>query len=644
MNPADATAADRPAANAHSLDAGASSPAGPVSVATLYRHLWRHAEGARWTLLFAGALLIGSQLVKLLLPWMAAQAIDALQRGGASAVGEAAGWVAALLGIYVTSWSMHGPGRVFERNVAVRVRTGIATALYAKLMRAPLAWHDRHHSGDVQQRVNQATHALYNFAQNQFLYLQSAVNFVGPVLALALLSPATGGLAMGGYVVVAAVVLRFDAGLMQLSRRENDADRRYAAGLLDFIGNAGTVIGLRLQGATAQLLGQRLQAVFAPLRRSIVINEMKWCAVDLLSWGLTWGLVAGYVWQTRAADVAAGAGAGAGSGSAAAPLLIGSLFMIYQYAQQAGGVIGGMADNFQSFARTRTDFASAELVWQAPQTPPSLASVPAGWQRIDVCDLGFDHAAALPAHTSPGQAPLRAERGGLQAVTLTLRRGQRIALVGPSGSGKSTLMRVLAGLYLPQHGHFEVDGVVRLGLHHLGSVGTLIPQEADVFQASLRENLAFGVPADEPALQQALHVSAFDDVLPHLEQGLETPISERGMNLSGGQRQRLCLARGVLAARGSSLLMLDEPTSALDPVTEALVHQRLGEAFADACIVASVHRLSLLEHFDTVVLMAGGRVLDSGTPAELAQRQPLFRELLRQPEAEPPAEAAPAAA
>ncbi|MCV4754076.1 hypothetical protein OFC37_31930, partial [Escherichia coli] len=87
--------------------------------------------------------------------------------------------------------------------------------------------------------------------------------------------------------------------------------------------------------------------------------------------------------------------------------------------------------------------------------------------------------------------------------------------------------------------------------------------------------------------------------------------------------QRLALARGVLAARGSSLLLLDEPTSALDPVTERQVHERLSQAFPDAAVVASVHRMGLLAHFDKVVLMAGGRVVDVGTPDELAERQPV---------------------
>jgi len=109
---------------------------------------------------------------------------------------------------------------------------------------------------------------------------------------------------------------------------------------------------------------------------------------------------------------------------------------------------------------------------------------------------------------------------------------------------------------------------------------------------------------------------------------LDTPISERGFNLSGGQRQRLCLARGVLAAQHSSLLLLDEPTSALDAATESRVLQRIASAFPQACIVASIHRLSLLDRFDTVVLMEAGRVLDAGPRDAVMARQPLLRRMV----------------
>jgi len=317
------------------------------------------------------------------------------------------------------------------------------------------------------------------------------------------------------------------------------------------------------------------------------------------------------------------------------------VFMVYQYAQQAGGVLCSIASNLQGFARARTDYASADAIWNAPQVRESSAAVDPRWQRIDAVDLVYERAAAskdcAPAVKSParrratdGLVPAAAaeERaGGIRHVTLALTRGERIALVGPSGSGKSTLLRVLAGLYDVQHGRFEVDGIARLGLQNLASVATLIPQDAEVFEATVRENLAFGEAVDAAAIEAAIATSGFTAVLETLPLGLDTPITERGMNLSGGQRQRLCLARGLLAARGSSLLLLDEPTSALDAVTEAEVHRRLAESFAGACIVASVHRMSLLEHFDRVVLMDEGRIVDSGTVGELLGRQALFREL-----------------
>jgi len=575
-----------------------SLPAVATPLLQLYRHVWQHAAGVRARMTVALAMLGGSQLLKLAMPWMAAQAINSIQTAGIAGLAAAGRWIIGILGLQMVAWAVHGPARVMERSVALRVRRSVADALYARLTHAPLTWHERHHSGDLQHRVNQASSALSGFTESQFIYLQNLINVAGPLVALALLSTLTGTMAVVGFVLIAVVIVRFDGALMRLAERENHAQRRYASRLLDFVGNISSIASLRLQDATRRLLDSRLVAVFEPLRRSIVLNEWKWCAVDLLTACLSWGLVIVYAWSSSGAGAAGGA------------LLIGSLFMIYQYAQQAAGVLCAMASNYQNLARTQTDFASADLIRSAPQSPAPAFGLDPQWQRIDLQGITFKH---------PG-----AERGGVEELSLGLVRGERIALVGPSGSGKSTLLRVLAGLYTAEHGHVAVDGVPQLGHRHLGALSTLIPQEAEIFELSVRDNITLGADTADTALHQAVFVSGLDGVLSELPRGLETSMSERGFNFSGGQRQRLALARGFLAARDSSLLLLDEPTSALDALTEQLVHQRLDRAYASASIVAAVHRLSLLAHFDRVVFMVAGRIVDVGTPAELAERQPLF--------------------
>ena len=584
-----------------------SSSAPGNAIRELYGALWHYAEGVRPQLLAATALLTGSQLLRLTMPWLAAQAINALQTGDFEVSGR---WIAALAGIYLASWLVHGPGRVLERNVGLRVRERLADTLYGRIAAAPLAWHDSHHSGELQHRVHQASKALSDFAQNQFVYLTNIVNFIGPLVALTLLSRTSGALAITGYVVIAILVLRFDRALMRLARAENDADRRYVAALLDFLGNASTVIGLRLSAASRVLLGRRMAAISVPLRRTVVLNEGKWFAVDILGLALTWGLVVVYVWQSRAPGQA---------------VLLGAVFMIYQYAQQAASVVSSMAANFQFFARMHTDYNSAAPLWQAPERVRDMGAesidAEASWRTLSIEDLVWRY--------DPRGTPAAAEgaRSGLHRVSLALGRGQRVALVGPSGGGKSTLLRVLAGLYAPQHGTLAIDGQPQ-PWPRLRNLATLIPQETEVFEASVRENLGFGQPAGDDELHAAIHASTFDEVLQATHGDLDTPLSERGFNLSGGQRQRLCLARGVLAARGSSLLLLDEPTSALDAATEARVLERIAAAFPEACVVASIHRLSLLARFDWVVLMEAGLVIDAGPRDLVLARQPLLQRMV----------------
>jgi len=568
-------------------------------------------------LLAACGLLISAQLVLLAAPYFAGKAINALQIQGAAGLRHAGGFLSMVLLLAACSWLLHGPGRVLERNVALRVRRQISRSLLERLFALPLSWHERHPSGATAHRVQQSSLALASFAQSQFIYLNSAVKLVGPIFALWCIDPLVGLVAVAGFVVISASVVSFDRAMIRLARQENDAERRYAATMVDALGNSTTLFALRQARGVVNLLERRLLAVFEPLGKAIVINEAKWCTMDLATRTLSCILVALFAW--RVSRVAPGAGS-------AQALMLGSLYMVWEYAVQSGGVIASVAQHFQTFARQNADYASAEAIHDetpahfAEPSPPHTTD----WKQLEIHDLSFHH--------SQGSRP------ALDRVTLTLQRGRRYALLGSSGSGKSTLLRVLAGLYPCERGTLKYDPAQVVAspfecARHLRSIATLVPQDAEVLAGTLAENLALceslqGSPRAEDFLH-ALSVSAADLFVDSTPAGLEMPVAERGANWSGGQRSRIALARGVLAAQGSSLILLDEPTAHLDAKTESQVYERLFTAFTDACVISSIHRLHLLDRFDEVLLMHEGRLIAQGTPSHLALTCPEFGALTR---------------
>lgn len=568
--------------------------------ASLYRTLWRYADGFRLQVLGFMAMLILAQLVKLLIPYYTGEAINAMQAPGGPDLYQA-GWdMAAIFVVCLVGWVFHGPGRALERFTAIKIRERFADSLYAKAVALPLAWHEQHHSGETIQRVEKAGSALFNFSQHQFIYLQNAVSLFGPIVALFVLSVPTGVAAVAGYALIALVLVRFDVVMVRLNRAQNRAERRYSATLVDCLGNISTVLTLRLEKATRRLLGEKLAGVFAPLRSGIVLNETKWCVIDILNNGLRCGLAALYVW------LAWRSGGG---------VLLGSAVMVYQYAQQAGGVVGNMAGNYQDLVGYQTDVCDADPLIAAAPDDAAQATLPESWRTIAIDGLNFSYVG--PRGASPA----------LHDVAFAVERGSRTAIVGESGAGKSTLLRVLAGLYLAQEIRFSVDGKPVPGLGHLGGIATLVPQDPEIFAGTVGHNITLGLDYTLDEVRRACALSCFQRVVDRLPQGLATDIAERGLNVSGGQKQRLALARGMLAARDSSLIMLDEPTSSLDPETEALVYDNLLGAFPDAAIISSVHRLHLLSRFDRVMLMAEGRIVATGTTAELLAREPRFQAL-----------------
>lgn len=208
------------------------------------------------------------------------------------------------------------------------------------------------------------------------------------------------------------------------------------------------------------------------------------------------------------------------------------------------------------------------------------------------------------------------EVDAVRGVTLEVRRGEIVAVVGATGSGKTTLVEVAGGL-LPVR-----TGSVRLA----PGTRSMVFQEAFLFSGSVRDNLCVGQRHDDAALWEALRLASGDDFVRSLPHGLDTVVGERGVSLSGGQRQRLALARALV--RRPEVLVLDDTTSALDPSTEATVLGNLRTASSGTTVLMVASRPSTIALADRVVFMAGGSVVAQGAHRDLMASQPGYRDLV----------------
>ncbi len=219
---------------------------------------------------------------------------------------------------------------------------------------------------------------------------------------------------------------------------------------------------------------------------------------------------------------------------------------------------------------------------------------------------------------------------GLGPLDLTLAPGDSLAVVGGIGSGKTLLLHLLAGLREPQQGRLLVDGEPLSDTtlrRHWAGLGW-VPQEAFLFSDTLRVNLAMGRPeATEEEIWEIARVVAMDDLIRRLPDGLDTVVGERGVVLSGGERQRAALARALL--RRPRLLLLDDALSAVDAETESRILENLRTFLGTSTLVLATHRVFVAETCARVLVMEEGRVIQMGTPEELAVQPGLFARLKR---------------
>jgi ATP-binding cassette, subfamily B, multidrug efflux pump len=280
--------------------------------------------------------------------------------------------------------------------------------------------------------------------------------------------------------------------------------------------------------------------------------------------------------------------------------------------------------------------------WEATSIFENVGVVQEGMQSIAVPRGGGDRPDARPLEVSRGEIEFRdvdfaynAGQRVLERFSLQIRAGERIGIVGRSGAGKTTLVNLLLRFYEPQGGAILVDGqdIAQATQESLRAAIGMVTQDTSLLHRSIAANIRYGRPsASDAQVEDAARKAQADLFITDLKDwrgntGYAAHVGERGVKLSGGQRQRIALARVVL--KDAPILVLDEATSALDSEVEASIQEQLLDLMQGKTVIAIAHRLSTIARMDRLVVMDGGRIVESGTHAELLRRGGLYEALWR---------------
>ena len=573
----------------------------------LLRTAWQYARQEQRQYVLIYVLFIMANIVAAMHPLLFGWFVESLQRRDTAVLDMACWYAGGFVGLKLLEWAFHGPARVMERRLAFILSRNFLDELYHQTLHLPVSWHKDHHSGATINRINKAYTALKSFFQNGFIYFHALSKFVFSFGAMLYFSPIFGliGVAIG--VLTVYVILRFDRPFINALKETNEREHLASSTLFDSLSNISTVIALRLEKRIEARFSDAIAAIFLPFMRLVRINEWKWFVASLLV-ALIYSVIAtGYVYQHHVAGTV---------------FYVGGLVTLLGYVNQFTSVFNDIALQYTQIVQFNTDVQTARNVSDAHalyEQPDAEAMLPKNWRTVELSDLSFSYGQLTTDQRTPS---------GLTDVHIELSRGKRVAFIGESGSGKSTLLMLLRGLYAPEAGlSVRVDGCAYPNLNALANTVTLFPQEPEIFENTIGYNITLGLPFADEDVMQACQTARFADLVTYLPQGLSTSIQEKGLNLSGGQRQRLALARGVLAAQTSDIVLLDEPTSNVDPKTEFDIYHKLLNEFADKAVVSTLHRLHLLPMFDHIYILRIGRIVDECSFVELRQLSSIFQEM-----------------
>ena len=475
-----------------------------------------------------------------------------------------------------------------------RVTADLRRAVYARMLLQSPAFFETTQTGEVLSRLTTDTTLVQTvIGSSVSMGLRNFFLFIGGLAMLIVTTPNASLIILLVITLVMIPIALFGRRVRKLSRASQDriADSSAIAG--EILNAMPIVQAFTNENYENRRFGDATEAAFeTAVNRTRARAWLTAIVIVIIFGGAIYGLWLG------ARDVAAGV------------MTPGQLAQAILYVALVAGSVGALAEVIGDIQRAGgaterllelyTAVPHIVSPTQQQKTPRSVGSVP-----VEFRDVIFHY-------------PSRPLAPALDHLSLSVAAGETVAIVGPSGAGKTTLFQLLLRFYDPQSGAIAIDDrdLSAWPLARLRETIAIVPQDTIIFSANAMENIRYGKPsATDAEVIAAAHAAQAHGFLESLPQGYQTFLGERGVRLSGGQRQRIAIARAIL--KDAPLLLLDEATSALDAESEQAVQRAIESATQHRTTLIVAHRLSTVRRADRVIVLDGGKVVESGAPSQL---------------------------